>query len=221
MQQRPIAGAERPHGRGRRQQHGIVQRGSRLAIARRRPQQRAALRDQVAVGPLLHHRAVGQFFQPHRQRVQFLAAGEPLPVQYRVDLARQLIIHTVAFLPRRAKAVRVLAPAVEARTVPGRECGRLIEKEQLGPAAAAHHLAPAPAEFADASEPGRGRPAFSEQRPGRGVVDDAAIAGEQPAVRGGDDLARRRDTVLQRHGLARLITPGVIASAAKQSILAT
>ena len=81
----------------------------------------------------------------------------------------------------------------------GRERGRFIEKEQFGPAAAAHHLAPPAPEFADADEPGRARPALVQQRFGGGIMDDAAIAGEQAAVRVGDDVAGGRDAVLQRH----------------------
>ena len=81
--------------------------------------------------------------------------------------------------------------------MPGGERGRFIQKEQLGPAATAHHLAPPSPEFADASEPCLARPA-PRQRLGCGIVDDAAIAGEKAAMRGGDDFACRRDPVLQR-----------------------
>ncbi len=63
----------------------------------------------------------------------------------------------------------------------------------------AHHLAPPAPEFADAGDPGRARPALFQQRLGRGIVDDAAIAGEQAAMRIGDDVAGGRDAVLQRH----------------------
>src|SRR5262249_57689911 len=89
----------------------------------------------------------------------------------------------VARFPRGAKALGIIAPAVEARAVPGREGSRLVEKEQLGPASPAHHLAPAAAELAEAGDPGRTRPASFQQRLGRGVMDDAAVAREQPPMR--------------------------------------
>src|SRR5262249_36915377 len=72
-------------------------------------------------------------------------------------------------------------------------------KEQLGPAPSAHHLAPPPAEFGDAGQPRRARPALFQERLGGGIMDDAAVAGEHAAVRRGDDLAGRGDAVLQRH----------------------
>ena len=175
----------------------------RLAIAGRRPRQRPALRDQITLAARLHHRAVGQFLQRHRQRMQpLLAAVQPLAVQHGVDVAREHVVDAIALLPRGAKPVGVVAAAEEARPMPGRERGGLVEKEQLGPASPAHHLAPAAAEFADAGEPRLARPA-PRQRLGGGIVDDAAIAGEHAAMRGGDDVACRRDAVLQRHLSAR------------------
>src|SRR5580693_3081625 len=132
--------------------------------------------------------------------------GQPLAMQHRIDLVGALTADAIARFPRRAKTVGVLAAAVEAGTVSGRECGGFIEKEQLGPASAAHHLAPAPAEFADAGQPGGGRPALVQQGLGRGVVDDAAVAGEQPAMRRRDDFSGWRDAVLQRH-LAFSVSP--------------
>ena len=80
---------------------------------------------------------------------RFLAAFEPLPVQHRVDLARENVADAIALFPRGAKPVGIVAAAEEARPMPRRERGRLIEKEQLGPAAAAHHLAPPSPEFAE------------------------------------------------------------------------
>ena len=161
-----------------------------LAIAGERPLQRPALRDQIAFPAALHHRAIGQFLQRHRQRVQsFLAAVEPLAMQHRVDVGRAKIGGAIALLPRRAKPVGVVAAAEEARAMTGRERGGFIEKEQLGPAPAAHHLAPPSPEFADAGQPRRARPALFQQGLGGGIVDDAAVAGEQAAMRIGDDLS--------------------------------
>ena len=48
---------------------------------------------------------------------------------------------------------------------------------------------------------------FFSKRLGRGIVDDAAIAGEQAAMRGGDDVAGGRDAVLKGHALRRTLIP--------------
>ena len=71
-------------------------------------------------------------------------------------------------LPTPRETVGIVAAAEEARAVPGRERGRLVEKEQLGPAARRHHLAPPAPEFADAGDPRRARPALFQQRLGAG-----------------------------------------------------
>src|SRR6266481_4886945 len=84
--------------------------------------------------------------------------------------------------------------------MPRRQRGCLVEKKQLGPAAPAHHLAPPTFELAHASDPGSAGPA-PRQRLGRGIMNNAAIAGEHSTMRRGDDLARWRDAVLQGHGL--------------------
>jgi len=117
-----------------------------------------------------------------------LAAQEPLAMKHGVDVARQHTPDAVALFPCRAKPVGVVAAAEEARTMARRKRGRLVEKEQLGPAAATHYLAPATSEFADASEPRLARPA-PRQGFRCGIVDDAAIAGEHPTMRRGDDVA--------------------------------
>src|SRR5438552_14288929 len=117
-----------------------------------------------------------------------LSPGEPLAIKPRVNVARQHAPDAVAILPRCAKPVGVVAAAEEARAMSRRQCSCLVEEEQLGPAAAAHHLAPAASEFADASEPRPARPA-PRPRLRSGIVDDAAVAGEHPAMRRGDDFA--------------------------------
>src|ERR1700721_3231625 len=91
------------------------------------------------------------------------AAIQPLAMQHGVDLGRENRGNTIALLPRRAKPIGVVTPAVEAGAVAGRERGGLVEEEQFGPAAAAHHPAPPPPEFAEAGQPRRARPALSEQ----------------------------------------------------------
>src|SRR4051812_37891262 len=104
-------------------------------------------------------------------------------MQHGVDVAREGGSNTIALLPRCAKPVGIVAAAEETGTMAGRERGRFIEKEQLGPAPPAHHLAPPALELADAGDPRWGGPAPLQQRLGCGIVDDAAVAGEQASMR--------------------------------------
>src|SRR5438876_2801037 len=109
-------------------------------------------------------------------------------MKHRVNPAPHHAPDALAPPPPCAKPVGVDPAAEEARATSRRQCSCLVEEEQLGPAAAAHHLAPAASEFADASEPCPARPA-PRQRLRSGIVDDAAVAGEHPAMRRGDDVA--------------------------------
>jgi hypothetical protein len=72
----------------------------------------------------------------------------------------------------------------------GGERRRLVEEEQLRPTSSAHHVAADALVVAGADKPRLGRPAFWQQRPRRGIVDDAAIAGEETALRCCDDFAK-------------------------------
>src|SRR5438552_1324107 len=74
-----------------------------------------------------------------------------------------------------------------------------IDIEQLGPALRPHHRAAPTAECTGADDPRLAGPAPRQQSPRRRIMDDAAIAGEEPALRNGDDLAKGRHPVLQRH----------------------
>src|SRR5690606_17022844 len=121
-----------------------------------------------------------------------------------VDVGGANTADSIALLPRRTKPVGVIAAAKEAWPMSARQGRGLVEEEQFGPALRRHHLAAAAAEIAQADQPCLARPALPQQRPRRGIMDDAAIASEQAAVRRGDNLACRRDTVLQRHRLLRL-----------------
>src|ERR1700730_2626301 len=118
-----------------------------------------------------------------------LAAREPLAMQHTVDVACEDLCDAIARFPGGAKPVGVVAAAEEARPMPGCQRRRLIEKEQFGPAAAAHHFAPPTPELTDANKPCLACPALVQQGPGFGIVNDAAIAGEHPAMRSGDDVA--------------------------------
>src|ERR1700730_12183471 len=117
-----------------------------------------------------------------------LSPREPLAVQHRIDVASANAGDAVALLPCRAKPVGVVAAAEETRAMPRREGGGFIQEKQFGPAAPAHHLAPPSPEFADAGEPCPAGPA-PRQGLGGGIVNDAAIPGEQAAMRRGDDVA--------------------------------
>src|SRR5205814_2234961 len=127
-----------------------------------------------------------------------LSGREPLRMKHGVNVARANIREAIALFPGGAKPVGVLAAAEKARAVPRRERGRLIEKKQLGPAPAVHHLAPPAPEVAQAGKPCPARPA-PRQCFRRGIMDDAAIAGEHSAMPRRDDVAGWGDPILQRH----------------------
>src|SRR3569832_576958 len=111
-----------------------------------------------------------------------LAMIKPFTMQHGVDLGYPPRARAISLLPRCAKTVGVIAAAVETGPMPCGERSRFIQEKQLGPASPRHHRATAAAEFAHAGEPGRARPALPEQGPGRGIMDDAAIAGEHATV---------------------------------------
>ena len=89
---------------------------------------------------------------------------------------------------------------VAARPVPGCQRRRLVEKEQFGVAALAHHRPPPPFEIAKAYQPGLERPAAHRmQRFGVGIVDNAAISHEGSARLCCNYDTERRHTVLKCH----------------------
>jgi hypothetical protein len=125
---------------------------------------------------------------------------QPLGVQNRIDLRRVKISGSVTLLPRRTKRIGIGAAAIEAWAMPSRECRRLVEEEQFGPALCTHHVAAAATEFADADNPRFRSPAPLEQRARRRIVNDATIAGEQSARGRRDDVAQGGDAILQGQG---------------------
>src|SRR6516165_6263189 len=80
---------------------------------------------------------------------------------------------------------------------PGGERHRFVEKEKLGPAAAAHHLPVPPLVVENTNETRLGRPAPAEQRFGCRVVDDPAVTDEKASLRDRNDIAKRGHPVLQ------------------------
>jgi hypothetical protein len=94
------------------------------------------------------------------------------------------------------------AAAEEARPVTGGKRHSFIEKEKLGPAAAAHQLPATPLVVEDANEPRLGRPAPAKQHFGCWVVDNPAVAYVKASLRDRDDIAKRSHAILQWFPLA-------------------
>src|SRR5271169_5210012 len=136
----------------------------------------------------------------------FAAAVQPLLVQYGIHLRRQRRLPSLRLAPGGAKCLCSRAAAEEARAMPGGERHRFVEKEKLGPAAAAHHLPVPPLVVEETNKPRLGGPASPEQRFGRRVVDDPAVADEKASLRDRDDIAKWGHTVLQG-GLAAAHRP--------------
>src|SRR5262245_34379740 len=102
--------------------------------------------------------------------------------------------------PDLEEPVVVVAAAERAGAVPGGERGRLVEEEQLGEAAGPEQRAAPPALELEPA----GDPALAVVPPAdaaRLVVQASAIPVDEAARRVGDQLAERRDPVLERHPL--------------------
>lgn len=90
-------------------------------------------------------------------------------------------------------------PAFAAGPVAGSDGGGFVEEEQFRIAPWRHDVTMPSAKFQPADQPGLQRPAPRAELPVF-VMQDAAIAHEAAAFGNGDDIAQRRDAVLQRHG---------------------
>ena len=100
----------------------------------------------------------------------------------------------------RHEPVVVLAPAERAGPVAGGERGRLVEEEQLREPARLQQPRPLPAlELEPAADPALDGEAAPD--PAGLVVEAAAVAVDETPGRVGDQLAERRDAILQRHRL--------------------
>ena len=181
MQHRPVSRRQRAQRRGRRQ-HRALERAC-LAIAGRRPLQRPALRDQdssrlrCSIAPSGNSSkgigtACNRFCHPSshsateaRRRSRALAAADTVPCSPRRETGWR---HRG---DRRSKG--------DAR--PRSRAAR--EKNNSVQLCLPITSAPLASKFADASEPRLAGPAPRQQGPGRGIVNDAAIAGEQAAMR--------------------------------------
>ena len=221
MQHRAISRTQRAQRRGRRQQHRIVD--CAVCLADNRPSTIAApcpARSESSPRPPApsRHRAIAP-----------PASAADAAASCRAPAARRC---STASISRARMSVTPLPSSHAARK--RLASSRRQKKQGRWPAAnavassrknssvqlrRAHHLAPPAPELADAGDPGRARPALFQQRLGRGIMDDAAVAGEQAAMRSGDDVAGGRDAVLQGHagcratrrhsGTVRSIEPGI------------
>jgi hypothetical protein len=107
------------------------------------------------------------------------------------DLAR------VQIAPQSDQPVVVLAPALRTGTVAGRERGHLVEEEELRVPARLLQRASSPAaELEPASDPALHRETTANAA--LGVVEATAVAVDEAAGRVRDEIAERRDPVLER-----------------------
>ena len=96
----------------------------------------------------------------------------------------------------------VLVAALAAGAMPGGECGRLVEEEELREAAGLEQRVPAAAlELEPAGDPALDRVGPADAA--GVVVQAAAVAVDEAARRIRDQLAKGGDTVSERHLLAR------------------
>jgi hypothetical protein len=166
-------------------------------IALLAPAEQAALRNRVSLANRGNHGAVRQLGDRSRYGMDpFAAAVQPLLVQYGIHLRRQRRLPCLCLAPGGAKCLGISAAAEEARAVTCGKGHRFVEKEKLGPAAAAHYLPVPPHVVENTNEPRLGRPAPPEQRFGCRVVDDPAVADEKASLRDRNDIAKRGHPVL-------------------------
>lgn len=137
-------------------------------------------------------------------------------MKYGVHLWRRWQLSRVPASPCRLKFFGSLALAVEAGSVPRTKSGGFIEKEELGPATARHHIAPYIPELANAYDPCTRRPPLFQESFPSGVMDNAAVSHHRAALCYGNDVAEGRDTILQGHlaasGHGVLVLFGIIVN---------
>ena len=124
---------------------------------------------------------------------------DPLAVELRVDRVGSDLTR-MQLGPDRGEAVVVLAAAERAWAMPGCERRRLVEEEQLGEAARLQECATLPA--AELEPTGDPAPAGIAPPNAAGLVVQATSISVDKAAGGiRDEVAERRDPVLQRHVL--------------------
>jgi citrate synthase len=178
-----------------------------LAISRARapspvaggsPGQESSAENEARLGLEQDEGAVRQLAEPGLVEAAFAGLRiEPLLLKLgvygvRADLSR------VKTAPDLREADVVLASAEGARAVPGRERRRLVEEEELGEQSRLEERPPLPAlELEPAGDPTFGRKAPADS-PGR-VVQAATVPVDEPVRGVRDQLAERRDAVLEGH----------------------
>lgn len=144
-----------------------------------------------------YHGTVGQVVQGTGERVNALCAPlKPFPVKDTVKFRCLGRIDLIASCPGRTKGLSAGPLTVAAGSVPCRQCCGLVEKEELRPAMGRHDLAAYIFELTHANDPGRVTPALAQQRPCRRIMDDPAIAHQQPTLGYRNDFSKRRHTIL-------------------------
>src|SRR5271166_3505325 len=139
------------------------------------------------------HRAVGQNIEA-RPPERLFSVNQTLAMQH---LVHRVSAKAGAIGKGGQERLRRLVPAFETWAVAGGERGRLVEKEELG-IAAAPDLAPSPTEFAHADDPAPVRPAPRAQRPVIAMEPSATIAHHRPPRGDGMKRAERIDAILKR-----------------------
>ena len=193
VKDRPIAGRKRADRGWRCEQVGMGQRTRGLPVTAHGPFESPPTRDHVAGRPGRHDCPVRQPIDRHKQRMQpFAAIRQPFAMQHLVHPGRRRPVSAIADRPGAAELLRSVAPAKKARTMSSRQCRRFVEEEELGPAAAAHHVASNALVVARADDPSLCRPPARQKRPRPRIVNDAAVAHEQSALGDRNDLAEGR-----------------------------
>lgn len=167
------------------------------AITRRGPGKKLTRKHEASLVPLSNHGAVRQM-PPILQRAARRAA---LLVEHEVHfLGSRGMSPTIAPPESLAKPDRIRIPAFEARTVSRRKCRRLVKEKQLGVAGPEDRSAtPFEAEFT--TNPSACGKSPVRKRLGVRIMETPSPVPEHgAALWDGNDLAERRDPVLQGHG---------------------
>ena len=170
-------------------------------VAGRRPGQQPRTAHETGSAVLEDERAVGKIAGrgvvvalPSRRLV------DPLPVEPGIDRVRAAV--GMQLTPDGSEAVVVGAAAQGARAMTGSEGSRLVEEEQLGePPRLQQWPAQPAAELEPAADPPLSVIAAADAAVL--VVEAAPVSVDQPTPRLGDEIAERRDPVLQRHQTER------------------
>lgn len=113
-------------------------------------------------------------------------------------------------VPESAEPPVILSPAFAARPMAGGQRRGLVEKEEFGVSPRCHERATTALEVKQAGDPGVMGPAAAAKGPVF-VVKDSAIAHETAARRMGDNVACRKNPVLQGHPIISLVADSMMS----------